>query len=90
MKATSVKRAFGLAAAAVSTSGAMMLAPAMANAATAHPAHAQTVTTVSNVSKTIDGSWGHHSNYRHPPGRYYYHGRYYNHRYYRHGRYMYR
>ena len=74
MKATSVKRAFGLAAAAVSTSGAMMFAPAAANAATAHPAHAQTV---SSVSTTV------HPTYRHPH-RYYRGG--YRHGY-RHGRY---
>jgi len=50
MNAKSVKRAFGLAAAAVGTSGAMMLAPAAANAATAHPAHVQTVSNVSKAS----------------------------------------
>ena len=55
MNAKSVKRALGLAAAAASTSGAMMLAPTVANAATAHPAHAQTV---SNVSKANWGGWG--------------------------------
>jgi hypothetical protein len=52
MKATSVKRVIRLAVAAVSTSGAM-LAPAGANAATAHPAHAQTA---SHVTKVIHGS----------------------------------
>ena len=60
MNVTSVKQAFGLAAAAVGTSGAMMLAPAVANAATAQPAHVQAVShvqTVSNVSRA-DGGWG--------------------------------
>jgi hypothetical protein len=52
MKAKSVKWVFGLAAVAVGTSGAMMLAPAAANAATAHPAHMQTA---SNVSKALRG-----------------------------------
>jgi hypothetical protein len=61
MKATSVKRVLGLAAAAVGTSGAMMFAPAVTNAATAHPAHAQAV---SSVSATVQ------PNYRHPH-RYY-------------------
>jgi hypothetical protein len=55
MKTKSVKWAFGLAAAAVSTSGAMMLAPAMANAATAYPAHMQTA---SNVSQASSGWYG--------------------------------
>jgi hypothetical protein len=55
MNAKSVKRAFGLTAAAVGTSGAMMLAPAVANAATAYPAHVQTV---SNVSKASGGGFG--------------------------------
>ena len=55
MNAKSVKRAFGLAAAAVGTSGAMMLAPAAANAATAHPAHVQTARTASYV---LDASYG--------------------------------
>jgi hypothetical protein len=96
MKAKSMKRAFGLAAAAVSTSGAMMLAPAAANAATTHPAHVQTV--------SDHGSWGRfgvrdlgylHPGYgfrngRHPHGRYYHNGRYYNNRYYRNHRYYYR
>jgi hypothetical protein len=50
MNAKSLKRALGLAVAAVSTSGTMMLAPGVANAATAHPAHTQTVSTVSTVS----------------------------------------
>jgi hypothetical protein len=54
MNAKSVKRVFGLAATAAGTGGAMMLAPTVANAATAHPAHAQTV---NNVSKVSDG-WG--------------------------------
>jgi hypothetical protein len=65
MRAKSVKRVLGLAVAAVSTSGTMMFAPAVANAATAHPAHAQAV---SNVSKTIDGNRAQHPNYRHPHG----------------------
>jgi hypothetical protein len=73
MKVTSVKRAFGLAAAAVGASGAMMLAPAVANAATAHPAHAQTVSAANNVSTTV------HPTYRHPM-------RTCRHPYYRHGR----
>jgi hypothetical protein len=55
MNAKSVKRALGLAAAAVGTSGAMMLAPAAANAATAHPAHVQTARTASYV---LDASYG--------------------------------
>jgi hypothetical protein len=55
MNAKSVKRTIGLAAAAASTSGAMMLAPTVANAATAHPAHMQTA---SNVSKASYGLWG--------------------------------
>jgi hypothetical protein len=54
MNAKSVKRALGFAAAAASTTGMMMLAPTMANAATAHPAHMQMVNTAGN------------SNYHHP------------------------
>jgi hypothetical protein len=50
MNVTSVKRAFALAATTVGTGGAMMLAPAMANAATAHPAHVQAVSHVSKAS----------------------------------------
>ena len=50
MNVTSVKRAFALAAAAAGTGGAMMLAPAVANAATAQPAHMQTVSSVSSPS----------------------------------------
>jgi len=60
MNAKSVKRAFGLAAVAVGGSGAMMLAPAVANAATAHPAHAQTVSNVSRASGGWSGHWGGH------------------------------
>jgi hypothetical protein len=59
MNVTSVKQAFGLAAAAVGTAGAMMLAPAVANAATAQPAHVQAVShmqTVSNISRA-SGGW---------------------------------
>ena len=55
MNAKSLKRALGLAAAAAGTSGTMMLAPAVANAATAHPAHAQTAT---SVSKANHAGWG--------------------------------
>jgi hypothetical protein len=61
MNAKSVKRTFGLAAAAVGGSAAMMLAPAVANAATAHPAHAQTVSNVSRASggwSSGRGLWG--------------------------------
>jgi hypothetical protein len=59
MNATSVKRAIGLAAAAASTSGAMMLTPAVANAATAHPAQMQTVSNVSRASCGWGGcGWG--------------------------------
>jgi hypothetical protein len=54
MNAKSVKRAIGLAAAAASTSGALMLTLAVANAATAQPAHVQTV---SNVARASCG-WG--------------------------------
>jgi hypothetical protein len=72
MNAKSVKRALGLATAAVSTAGTMMLAPAVANAATAHPAHAQTVSTASHVSKAGNGSG---LGYRHPH-RYGYRGGY--------------
>jgi hypothetical protein len=50
MNAKSAKRVFGLAASAVGTSGLMMLAPTMANAATAHSAHAQTVSSTSRAS----------------------------------------
>jgi hypothetical protein len=50
MSAKSLKRALGLAAAAVSTSGTMMLAPGVVNAATARPAHTQTVSTASTAS----------------------------------------
>ena len=59
MKITSVKRMIRLAVAAVSTSG-VMLAPAVANAATAHPAHAQAA---SHITKVIHASrcCGHHS-----------------------------
>jgi hypothetical protein len=62
MKTTSVKRIIGLAIAAVSTSGAM-LAPTVANAATAHPAHPQTAPHVAkaiHVSRCcgIDSGWG--------------------------------
>jgi hypothetical protein len=63
MNVKSVKQTFGLAAAAVGASGAMMLAPTVANAATAHPAHVQAVSNVShvqavsNVSRT-SGGWG--------------------------------
>jgi hypothetical protein len=56
MNAKSLKRALGLAVAAVSTSGTMMLAPGVANAATAHPAHTQTVSTASNFAKADNGS----------------------------------
>jgi hypothetical protein len=56
MNAKSLKRALGLAAAAASTSGTMMLAPAAANAATAHPAHTQTVSTASNFAEIGNGS----------------------------------
>ena len=98
MKVTSVKRALGLATAAVGTSGAMMLAPTMANAATAHPAHAQTVSTVSNVSKASGRDFGFRElgniqrDYRHP-GRYHHrgyrggYGGYGGHRHHRHGYY---
>ena len=55
MNTTSMKRALGLAAAAASTSGAMMLTPAVANAATAHPAHVQTVSNASRAS--VDGGF---------------------------------
>jgi hypothetical protein len=60
MNATSMKRALGLTAAAVSASGAMMLAPTVANAATAHPAHVQTVSNVSSPSCGWGGwpGWG--------------------------------
>ena len=59
MNVKSLKRAFGLAAAAAGTSGAMMLAPGVASAATAHPAHALTIGTASNVSKASScGGWG--------------------------------
>jgi hypothetical protein len=50
MNVKSVKRTFGLAATAVGASGAMMLAPAVANAATAQPTHVQTVNNVSRAS----------------------------------------
>jgi hypothetical protein len=66
MKAKSLKRAFGLAAAAMSTGGMMMLAPTMANAATAHPAHVQTVSTASNVSKAGSDLGYINPGYRHP------------------------
>jgi hypothetical protein len=56
MNAKSLKRALGLAVAAVSTSGTMMLAPGVVNAAMAHPAHTQTVSTASNFAKAGDGS----------------------------------
>ena len=56
MSTKSLKRALGLAAAAVSTSGTMMLAPGVANAATARPAHTQTVSTASNFAKADSGS----------------------------------
>ena len=52
-----MRRAIGLAAAAASTSGAMMLAPDAANAATAQSAHLQTA---SNVSKASGGGYGRH------------------------------
>jgi hypothetical protein len=62
MKAKSVKRAFGLAAAAAGTSGTMMLAPAVANAAAAHPAHVQTASYVSAASNSYGGGyWDHGS-----------------------------
>jgi hypothetical protein len=63
MKAKSLKRAFGLAAAAVSTSGAMMLAPSVANAATAHPAHVQTASYVSQ-GYGGGGGYGNHTGSR--------------------------
>jgi hypothetical protein len=56
MNAKSVKRALGLAAAAVSSTGAMMLVPTMANAATAHTQAA------GNVSKTSGWGWGDEGN----------------------------
>jgi hypothetical protein len=65
MQAKSVKRAFGLTAAVVSTSGAMMLAPTVANAATAHPAHVQTASNVSTASYGHGGGHG-DQGYRHP------------------------
>jgi hypothetical protein len=46
MNVKSVKRAIGLAVAAAGTCGAMMLAPAVANAATAQPAHPQAASDV--------------------------------------------
>jgi hypothetical protein len=58
MNVTSVKRAFALAATTVGTGGAMMLAPAMANAATAHPAHVQAVSNVSKASWPFPGYMG--------------------------------
>jgi hypothetical protein len=54
MNVTSVKQAFGLAASAVGAIGMIILAPTMASAATAQPAHAQTV---SNIAKASDGWW---------------------------------
>ena len=56
MNVKSVKRAFGLAASAVATTGLMMLTAAAANAATAHPAHVQTVSNVSQASGILPGS----------------------------------
>jgi phosphate-selective porin len=56
MNVMSVKRALGLAASAVAATGMMMLAPAAANAATAHPAHMQTVSNVSKASAIMPGS----------------------------------
>ncbi|HYZ56153.1 MAG TPA: hypothetical protein VE733_22000 [Streptosporangiaceae bacterium] len=88
MNAKSLKRAFGLAAAAVSTTGMMMLAPTAANAATARPVHAQTVSTASYAPKAGHVSWGFRDG-RPPPGGYY-HRHYYRHPYYYHHRYYYR
>ena len=58
MNAKSVKRALGLAVAVASTGGAMTLAPAVANAATACPAHVQTASHVSQASNVADGVFG--------------------------------
>jgi hypothetical protein len=63
MNTTSVKRAFGLVAAAAGTSGAIVLMPAVASAATSIPTHAQTVSNVSTVSHVSRvGDWGHWNN----------------------------
>jgi hypothetical protein len=55
MNVKSVKRAFGLAASAVGASGAMILVPTVANAATAHP---QTASNISRTSWGWGGGWG--------------------------------
>ena len=57
MNVKSAKRAIGLAASAVASTVMMMLAPAVANAATSSPVH---VRTVSNVSRASDLWHGHH------------------------------